>query len=463
MSTKSKTKKKFKMPNTYVLVFSFIILAAILTYIIPAGLYSTYIDPVTGIEMVDATSFGYVEGSPATLFDILFSIPNGMTGNSSIIFVIFVTGGVFQVINDTNSVTAGIDRLVKKFGDKSYLIIPIIVTIMSILGALGIVVSTAIALVPLGLIVAKRLKADALAGLTIIYIGAYAGFCTSPMIPATLQYAQTLAGLQPLSGFTFRLVVCIITTLVTIIFAVKYVKELQEGKRQSIVGEIDLGDVNTDEVEFTKVHAGVLFVTFLAFAVYAYGAFNLGWGNNQMSGMLIFAMVASAVIARVHPDKVAAGFIKGAKDMTFGALIVGVAAAISNVMSGGVIIHTIIYAICLPLAYLPQTIAAVFMFIINLVFNFFVSSGAGQAAIVMPLMAPMADVLDITRQVSVLAYQWGDGFSNILIPTSGVLMGCLGVAKVPFEKWLKFIMPLFLSWTAIGVVGMVVSVLIGYM
>ena len=159
-------------------------------------------------------------------------------------------------------------------------------------------------------------------------------------------------------------------------------------------------------------------------------------------------------------NDIAKNFISGVKKMVYAGFLIGLASAISVIITDGQIIHTIIYYISMPLVLLPKTLAAVFMFLVNLVFNFFVSSASGQAAIVMPLMVPMADILEIPRQVAVLAYQYGDGFSNCIIPTSGVLMAALGVARVPFEKWLKFMMPLFLIWTLVGCFAVATGVLI---
>ena len=181
-----------------------------------------------------------------------------------------------------------------------------------------------------------------------------------------------------------------------------------------------------------------------------------------MVAFLMASSIAAGFIAGMSAEDISRSFMKGCREMAYGAILIGFASAIAVLLTDGNIIHTIIYAASLPLKAMPKTIAAVFMFYINLVFNFFVSSASGQAAIVMPIMTPLADVVGLTRQVAVLAYQYGDGLSNTIIPTSGVLMAALGVAGVPFSKWLKFQVPLFLIWTAICTVVMIVAVMIGY-
>ncbi|WP_320046130.1 TIGR00366 family protein [uncultured Ilyobacter sp.] len=457
-------RKKFKVPDTYVLVFVFVIIAAILTYILPAGEYNLIKDPGTGRSLVDPASFHFVERNPASLMDVLLSIPKGMKNAGWVIFLIFIIGGAFKIIDDTGAMKVSIEALVEKFEGKVYIIIPVIMAAMSVLGALGIVVVSAIAFIPLGIHVSKKLKLDPVVAVAIMYVGAYAGFVTSPFIPATLQLAQNIAGLEPLSGMGLRVVVWLLVTIVSILYTIRYAKKLENNIDNSVLDKIEwTNDKDSgDTVKLNWTHISILMVVIICFAVYAYGALNWSWGSDHMGAMLILAALLSAVISRMHPDKVAQSFIAGCKDMIFGTMIIGFAGAISVVLSEGKIIHTIIYGFSLPLKGLPSVLSANCMLLVNSIFNFFVSSGSGQAAIVMPLMAPMADIVGITRQVSVLAYQWGDGFSNTIIPTSGVLMAVLAVAKIRFEKWLKFMIPLFLIWMLIGFIAVTVAVMTGY-
>jgi uncharacterized ion transporter superfamily protein YfcC len=462
--SKKKPKFKIKVPNTYVLIFGFMVLAAILTYILPAGEYSLVKDEVTGRSLVDPLSFHFVDSNPTNLLDFLLAVPRGLTKSAGIIFLIFIIGGSFKIIDDTGALRVSISSLVDKVGNKAIIVVPIVMAGMSVLGMLGIVVTSSIAFIPLGVMLAKRLKIDPVAGVAFMYIGAYSGFAASPILPATLQLAQNIAGLEPLSGLALRFFVWAAVFVTAALYTVRYTKKVQADPSNSVLEHIDWGDSEEfDEKEkFSLVHGLILLVVVSVFAIYGYGALNWKWGNDHMAAMLLLAGLLSAVIARVNPDKVAESFIAGCKNIVFGTMIIGFASAISLILSDGKIIHTIIYGLSLPLIGLPSMVSANAMFLVNLVFNFFVSSGSGQAAIVMPLMAPMADIVGITRQVAVCAYQWGDGFSNTIIPTSGVLMAVLAVAKVPFEKWLKFMIPLFLMWVAVGMVAISIAVAIGY-
>ncbi len=458
-------KKKFKVPNAYTLIIMFIIASALMTYIIPAGEYNTYLDEATGRNIVDATTYHHVDRSPIGVGDFLLSIPEGLMGAAGMIFLVFLIGGFFQIINDTGSIDAAINVLVRKLGDKSILVIPIVMAIMSLLGALGIIVNAVIAFIPIGLALSKKLKLDPIAGMAVMYLGAFTGTTTTPMGYYNTMLAQTISGLEPLSGFAFRAAVWFIVYLVTVVYVLRYTKKIQNDPSASIYNNFDMeSGLRTDEgsLIFNWRHAIVLIALIAGFTIYAYGSFKLKWGINYLSATMMAVALISGLVTRTHPDDMAVSFIEGCKSMVFGALVIGFAKAITIVLTDGKIIHSIIYYMSLPLKELPAMISAVFMFLMNLVFNFFVPSGSGQAMIVMPLMAPLSDVVHVTRQVAVSAYLYGDGFSNTIIPTSGVLMGALGVAKIPWQKWLKFQLPLFGLWVLIGTLAIIIGTLVGW-
>lgn len=460
----NKAKKKFHMPDTYTLIMLFVIVAALLTYIVPAGEYGTMIDE-SGAEVINPDEFNFLESSPVGIGDVLLSIPKGMNNGAAVIFLTFLVGGFFQIINDTGAIDTAINVAINKLEKYALLVIPIIMIIMSILGAMGIVVNAVVAFIPIGVALARKLKLDPIAGAAIMYLGAYAGFGSSPMSPFTTIIGQTIAGLPPLSGFGYRAIVMAIVTIAAIIYVYRYSVKVRADESNSIYGKVewdeDLDRRNiSDTLKFS--HVIVLISLFIGFVVYGYGTYKLGWGLNHLSGMMLAVALISGLVVRMHPDEMAKSFIKGAKSMVSGALVIGFASAITIVLTEGKIIHSIIHYLTIPLTKVSSTISANGMFLANIVFNFFVPSGSGQAYVVMPLMAPMADIVGVTRQVAVSAYQYGDGFSNVIMPTSGVLMAVLGVAKIPYEKWIKFIGPIFLIWVTIGIISITVATFIGY-
>lgn len=459
-----KKKKRFSVPNTYTLIMVFIIIAALSTYIIPAGEYGM-IEDVSGKMVVNPNEFNFVEQSPVGIGDFLLAIPQGMINGSPVIFLTFLVGGFFQIINDTRAVDLAINTAINKLDKYALLVIPIIMIIMAILGAMGIVVNAVVAFIPIGIALARKMKLDPVAGVAIMYLGTYAGFGASPMSPFSTIIAQTIAGLQPLSGFGFRVVVLLALITVTIIYVYRYSAKVRKDPKNSIYDQITWDEEadRGDEEESLRIPHILVLVTLVAgFVVYGYGTYNLGWSLDHLSAMMLAVALISGLIMRQHPDKMAKSFIKGAQSMVYGALVIGFASAITIVLTDGKVIHSIIYYMTMPLTKVHSVLSANGMFITNLLFNFVVPSGSGQAYIVMPLMAPMADVVGVSRQIAVSAYQYGDGFSNIIIPTSGVLMAVLGVAKIPYEKWVKFVAPIFGLWVLVGIIAITIATFIGY-
>lgn len=452
--------KKSVIPHTYTLIMIFILISTLLTYLIPAGLYEV----VPGGKIIDPTSFHMVEKSPVGIMGFLLSVPTGLKKSAEVIFQVFMVGGFFQVINDTKALDLAIGTTIDKLEKKALMVIPVVMVIMYILGILGVVVNSSIAFIPIGVAVAKKLKLDPVAGAAMMYLGAYAGFATTPMGPFNTLIAQSIAGLEPMSGFGMRMVVSISIMVSTIIYVYRYAKRVRDDNKKSVFNKIEWGldDVREENGEFKPKHMVVFIIMTIGFAIYVYGSYQYKWGMSHLSGVMMVMAILSGLISGSHPDDMSKSFIKGAQSMVYGALIIGFARAITIVLTDGKVIHTIIHYITIPLTYLPSTISAVGMFLANLIFNFVVPSGSGQAMIVMPLMTPMAEVVNVSKQIAVSAYQYGDGFSNIIIPTSGVLMAVLGVAKIPYEKWVKFVAPLFLIWVAIGSVSIIIGVAINW-
>lgn len=458
-------KKKFKVPNTYTLIFMFVIIAAILTYIIPAGEYTFVADETTGRNLIDPNSFQFIDNTPVGIMDFLLSITEGMIGAASIIFLVFLVGGYFQVINDTGAIESTINLAVDKLNKRPLIVIPIIMAITTVLGALGIIVNAVIAFIPIGIALAKKLKLDPIAGMAIMYLGAYSGFTTSPMGPFNTVLGQTIAGIPIMSGFVFRTIIWSALFIVSVWYVMRYSNKVRKDINNSALDEIkwaEPSETAKTTTDFNIRHLLILVVLVAGFAIYTYGSYKLKWSLNYLSAIMLGVALISGLIGKMHPDDMAKSFIAGCKSMVYGALVIGFAKAITIVLTDGQIIHSIIYYMSLPLVKFGSTVSGILMFYINLIFNFFVPSGSGQAMVVMPLFAPMADVVGVTRQIAVSAYQYGDGFSNTIIPTSGVLMAALGVAKIPYEKWLKFMLPLFGLWVLIGTISIIVATAIGW-
>lgn len=460
-------RRLFKVPHTYVILFSVIIIMSILTYVIPAGQFDRVQDPNTERTVVDPDSFHYVEQNPVKIFDIIKAIPKGMEDAAQIIFFIFIVGGAFQIITATGTMEAGIGILAKKLSGKEKLMIPIFMIIFAIGGSTFGMAEETIVFVPIGIALARALGYDAITGISMITLGAACGFNAGIMNPFTVGVAQGIAELPLFSGISLRIIVFIVLLIVTAIYIIKYSEKVKNDPSKSVVAELEVAEKGTridlsNVPEMTTRHKIILLVIIAGFAVIVMGVFKYGWYIVEIGSTFLAMGIISGLIGGLGPSKIANEFVAGAKSIAFGALVVGVARGILIVMTDGLIIDTIIYSLANAIKTLPKSLSVTGMYVVQIIINFFIPSGSGQASATMPIMVPLSDLLGITRQTAVMAFQFGDGFTNSIIPTSAVLMGYLSMGNVPYEKWFKFIWPLMLIWIGIGLIFLIIANAISY-
>ena len=466
MSTKV-LNKKMKVPHTYVILFMVIIIASIMTYVIPAGEFNRVKDINTGRTIVAPDSYHNVEQNPTEFFDLFKSIPKGMKEASTIIFFIFIVGGSFQIITGTGAIEATIGKIALGLKGKENLMIPIFVMMFAIAGGTIGMAEEAIVFVPIGIALARALGYDAITGTAMITLGAACGFSSGFMNPFTVGVAQGIAELPLFSGITMRFVILFVMMIVTTAYIMKYADKIKKDPSKSVVYKLELSekdsliDIN-DIPKFQKQHYLVMLTLLIGFSTIIFGVFKLEWYITEIGATFLAMGIIGGLVGKLNPDNIAQEFVDGAKSIVFGALIVGVARAILVIMQDGMIIDAIISGLASVIQTLPKSISVLGMYITQIVINFFIPSGSGQAATTMPIMAPLADMINVTRQTAVMAYQFGDGFTNSIIPTSGALMGVLSIAKIPYEKWVKFLWPLMLIWVVIGAVFLLVANSINY-
>jgi uncharacterized ion transporter superfamily protein YfcC len=460
LTNEHKRRFSFKLPDTYVLIISIIILAALLTFIIPAGKFNM-VESATGRMVVDAKTFHYIPTTPVGVMGFLLAIPEGLIAAGQIILVLFIIGGIFKIIRETNALDLCIYAAVQRFGNSVLLLIPVIVILTGFLGTAGAFISSCLPFIPLGLIIARQMKLDSIFAVAIIFLGSHVGFMASPICPLTTVIAQQIAGLPLYSGLAFRIAATACLLLTAILYISWYAGRVRQDRRNSYLKEF-ANDISkegyTPKEAYGLKHAVILVVFFAAFLLFAYGSKEWKWELPYLGAVLIPVGVLGGLLKKMSPNEMAKSFVKGAQEMMYGGLLIGFASSISVVLTKGNIMHTIIYSLAKPLALVGPTASAIGMFFVNAIFSVFVPSGSGQAMIVMPIMAPLADLIGITRQVSVLSYQMGNGLTHIMTPTYGILMGCLGIADVPFEKWLRFIVPLALMLAVVMVIALVIAV-----
>ncbi len=467
ISTTEKT-KRFKVPHTYVIIFYIVLAVSALTYLIPAGSFDRAKDPVSGKTVILVESFHYVDPNPATFVDIMSSFVKGLNSASSIVFFIFIVGGAFQIISSTGTIEALTGRIAKKFLGKDEIIIPIFLILFSIFGFTMGMSTEVMIFVPLGIAIARTLGLDAMTGTAMIALGAANGFTAGLLNPFNVGVAQSIAEVPLFSGLWLRaiLLVCLLTT--TSIYIIRYARKVKKDPKNSIVYDLELEEKNSSSLDLnnlkdmTPQNILVLLVLIIGFSTIMWGVSQSGWWIEELATAFLTMGIASGLVARYGPSQIAREFVNGARSIIFGALIVGIARAALVIMQDASIIDTVVKSLSNAVAMLPHSVAALGMYSIQIIINTFITSGSGQAATTMPIMTPIADLLGLTRQTAVLAFQLGDGFTNSLLPTSSALMGFLAVSKISYEKWLKFILPLMSIWILVGAVFLIIATAIQY-
>lgn len=467
-STKGKEQNKGdisqKFPHTYAILLFIVILGAALSYIIPAGEFDRQ-EVEDRVEVVSG-SFHGVEQNPVSFLDLIMAIPTGLNEAADIIFYIFLIGGAFGVIRATGAIEAIIQKVMDNVRKNEMMLIPVIMTVFSILGFTTGMAEETIIFVPIGIMLAVALGYDAMVGTAMVTLGAAAGFIGGMFNPFTVGIAHGIAELPIFSGWGFRTIVYLAVLITGILFVMNYAKKVKKDPKRSLVyEEAQNGQLNfvEDDMEFkklTKRHIVIVALFALTIAINVYGIFVYGWFLTELAANFFTVGIIIGFVGGLKLNNIFDAFIDGMKIVVYGAIIVGFARAILVVLESGLIIDTIIYSMSAALDYIPNALTAIGMLAVQVVINFFIPSGSGQAMTTMPVMVPISDLQEIPRQVAVLAYQYGDAITNSIIPTSASLMGVLAVAGIPYIKWVKFVWKLVLIWLVIAAIALVSATLI---
>lgn len=457
--------KGIALPHVFALLTGVIFVASLLSYIIPSGTFSreeirvgdrtrTVVVPgsfqpleksysLRGVILPDPQPEG---AAPVSLLQFLSAIPRGLESTAGIVFLIFLIGGVFGIFQRTGTITAVLHTLIRRYANSGPLL-----TVVLMLG-IGISASTLgmgeefIPLVPIFLYMSRELGYDRVYGLALVVLAADVGFAAATTNPFTVQIAQGIAEVPLGSDLGFRLLffaVCMVWTIGYMLWYGRRIRRdpaaslLHQEKEFTIKG---LGEVHTT---LRASHVWTVVLCGLIFAGLVYAMQAEGWWLAEMSAGFLAMGLLAALLARLSVAETVSAFVRGLEEMVVAALVVGFAKGIQVVLEDGRIMDTLIHYAAAGLQQLPRVLAAEGMLVFQTGLNFFVPSGSGQAAATMPLMTPLSDLLGISRQSAVFAFTCGDGFSNLLIPTSGTLMAMLALGDVPYGKWLRFVWPVF--------------------
>ncbi len=460
-----KTKKKLGIPHIFIILSLIILAVTILTYIIPAGEF-TRIEGPDGRMIVDPSTYHIVEKNPATFMDFWESIPKGFVEAGWVIALTFAVGGGFVVVKKTMAINGAITWLSKKFANKGILIIPILMITFATIDCFIGMCELTMVYVPIILPLMFALGFDSLTAAATALVGSAIGFSAALANPFTVGIGQKIAGLPLYSGWQYRLIVLISMAVIGITFVMRYAAKVKKNPESSIMYELDkktkefiLGDSSAEVVLNTRQKlAGIS--ALVLFGIMIFGVFNWEWEMPQIGAIFILMGVVAGLVSGMNGQQICDSFMEGCHDVLLGALIVGVARGVGVIMSDAMIIDTIINGLANLLKGLPGEITAVGMLIVQTLLNFLIPSGSGQTIVTMPIMAPLADIIGVTRQTAVLALQFGDGFSNIFYPVSGYFMATLALARVPYDKWMKAMLPLFGLFTLASAVFLVIAQMI---
>jgi uncharacterized ion transporter superfamily protein YfcC len=463
----NKEKKTLKVPHTLVLIFSIIIIMAILTYIIPGGIYERAAKD--GRQVIIPDSFQRIENKPQNLGALLLAPSRGFVDAAEIIAFVIIVGGAFAVIQHTGAID-GMIRSISAAHSRSrllrHLMIPILMTLFALAGAIFGMSEEVIPFILIFIPLALSLGYDSVVGTAIPFIGAGAGFAGAFINPFTIGIAQGIAELPPVSGIFYRLVCWALITGVAIFFVASYAARVKANPQLSPTYDVDLGKrklysagINQPGNSFDRAHLMVLVLFGLALIVLIIGVLQFKWYIPEIAALFLATAIVTGLIGKVSPSKIAQSFVNGTKDMMSAVLIIAFARGILVVASDGQIIDTILNALSAQITKFHPIFAGQAMFVVQTCINFLIPSGSGQAALTMPIMAPLSDLIGVTRQTAVLAFQFGDGFSNMIIPTSGVTMAVLGLANIPWERWAKWILPLEVLFLILGMLLLIPPVL----
>ncbi|MEG0395152.1 MAG: Na+/H+ antiporter NhaC family protein [Oscillospiraceae bacterium] len=439
---KKSLQKDKKGMSLFGIILIVIVIIYGLSFIIPSGAYQR-----EG-NIAVAGSYAVTEKIILSPFDVIRGIGEAAYNSFGKLFIaIMIIGGFMGVVNSTGAIDHCLNNLITKSTKSIYFIIPIFIFTMGFLGALGSMISSVVLFIPLGMALAKQLKADRGFAVGLIICGSYTGFMSSPINPLTTLIGQQIAGLEPYSGAPLRLAVTIVNLIIVSAYLIWYMRRCQKDPVRSAdlaKEEIESGSCESEWLGKKMTHREilVLLIFFGSFAFIAIGAPIFRFDILDVGSIMFPMALLAGFAAKYDLNTTMKHFVKGVQGMSATIVFMIIIGGVTVILNNSGILDSIVYYISIPLGALSHYAAAVGMFIVNAIVNIFINSGSGQTAVMMPIMAPLSDVVGVSRQMAVLTLQFGDGFTNLLAPTSVNLMACLALSKTSLKQWYKFAVPL---------------------
>ena len=461
-----KQKKGIQLPHIYVLLFAIIVVCTILTWVLPAGEFDRVVNEATGRTVAVAGTFHTVEQLPVGIFQMFQAIYNGMCDAGSVTFFVFISYASINIIISSGAFNGLVAGLLKVFKGKARVaIIPIFMFIVGIASSTIGLFEEWFPFVPVFAGIAVAMGFDAVVGVAIVAFGAAMGYSGAMMNPFTVGVAQGIAEVAPMSGMGYRFFCHMALLVVGSALTIRYALKIQADPSKSLVyGETEHITMSEDDVQnspFGIREKLVLLILLAGIIAVVYGCKVYGWYFAELSAVFVIMGILSAIVMGWGPNKIGELYSKGFTDIAMACMMIGLARGILMVLQAGNIIDTVVYYFSLPLAAFPSWFCGVAMLAMQTLLNFLIPSGSGQAATSMPIMAPLSDLLGVSRDTAVLAFQFGDGLSNVLWPTAFPAV-MAGLAGIKVEKWWMFAIPVGVALFLTQAVLMILAVVTGF-
>ncbi len=453
-----------KIPHPVSMLFGIIAFATILSYVLPAGLFEREL--VDGRMRVMSGTFAYTEQQPVSFLDMFVALAKGFKTASDIIWVVFASGIMFGILQKSRMVENAVGTLVKTLGlERKYMIVAVMTFVFGMLGV-AVGYENNIAMVPIGAMLSIALGGDLILAAGMCVAAITVGFGLSPINPYTVGTGHQIAELPMFSGAPFRSVLCFCGLALLASFNVRYFKKIEKDPSSGLgVGLDEEGFTLSKKIEDYTMSGNnwlVALIFMIGMVVMLYGIFVHHWYLQEIAAIFVMIAIAAGIAARMSPREISEDVLNSISVVAPGAFMVGFATTIKVILEMGQISDTIAFNLSEMLTSLPLYGAAIVMSIAQCVMNLMIPSGSGQALATLPVMVPVGDLVGLTRQTTILAFQIGDGVTNLINPTLGGLIAMLSLCRVPFDRWLRFIAPLMLSILVVSWVFLMVAVLIGY-
>lgn len=458
-----KGKKKLAFPHTYLILLILCIIMIVLTNLLPAGEFDRAVDD-SGRTVVVAGTYHPVDPSPGSILELPVKLQSGMKAGAEILVFMLLMGGSLGIINEAGAVNFFLCQVLpQKLRGRESLFIPVLMVIMALGGLTFGMNVEAVAFLPAVVALSIALGYDSLLAVGIVFLGSNIGYTAGIYNPYNVGVAQSLAELPLYSGAWYRWILLIALLSVTTLFLMGYARRVKADPTQSLVADLAPAQGGTAADPAVSPKASLrqwlgMLAFLLGFAAIIFGSTRLNWWIPEIGAVFFWVAVVTGIIFRFSPNQVCTLFGKGAQEIVGGALAVGFAYSISTILNEGHVMDSLVNFLSISLNMVPSFLQAGGMMAAQTIINLGIPAGSAQAAATMPIIIPLADILGISRQAAVFAFQCGDGISNALIPTYTTLITLLSLAKVPYERWFKFACKIVLLQWLIGFVMSVLTV-----